>query len=235
MTRPLARIGQWLIAASLLLACVFDVCRPVLADGKDVDVTATQKNPEKVEKSAANKAHAVAVKVTSEREAAVLEFARQNHPELASLLQGLKQNAPRQYQAALADLDRTAERLARSKDKSPERHEFELAEWKLTSRIRLLAARLAMSDDPVVEGELRAALRERLESRLAAQRWERDRLQKRVSKLDQTIDDMSSKTDAIVERQFAELRKSLPASKPTVKNKAKRPATAGQVDVKGEK
>ena len=180
------------------------------------------KGTAKAEKVAA-KTQASAVTITPEREAAALAFARDNHPELASLLDGLKRNAFKEYQAALVDLDRAVERLGKLKERSPDRHEFELAEWKITSRIRLLAARLTMSADPTVEAELRVALRERLELRLSAQRTERDRLQTRVTKLDQQIEEMASKSDTIIEKQFLELRKSMPVVKPAAKNKPKQP------------
>lgn len=151
-----------------------------------------------------------AVRIPAEREAAALAFARENHPELAALLEGLKENAPKEYGAALVDLDRAVERLARTRERSAERHAVELADWKITSRIRLLAARLTMSPDPAVEAELRAALRERLELRLAAQRTERDRLQARAEKLTQQIELQQSQWDAILEKQFQELQTTLP-------------------------
>ena len=195
---------------------------------------ASSKTPTKAE-NIAPKRNALATQVSPEREAAVIAFAQQNHPELVSLLLGLKQNAPKEYQAALAELDRTVEQLAKSKEKSPDRYEFLLADWKLTSRIRLLAAKLAMADDPVLEGELHAALRERLELRLASQKTERERLQKRIEKLDQTISDTTSKSDALIEKQLAELRSKRAVPKAAGKSKAKRPVAAGQTDQKGDK
>lgn len=176
---------------------------------------------------------APAVTITPEREAAAIAFAQANHPELASLLEGLRKNAVKEYQAALVELDRAVDRLGKMKEKAPERYEFELADWKMTSRIRLLAARLTMSSDPIVEGELRSALRERLDFRIAAQRTERDRLQGRVGKLDQQIEEMTSKADSIVEKQFADLRKTLPANKPATKAKPKK-TTSNLVEAKGE-
>jgi hypothetical protein len=175
----------------------------------------------KVERAAAKSPPAV-TPISPERETAALQFAHENHPELAALLEGLKRNAPKEYQAALVDLDRAIERLGKFKEKSPERYEFELSDWKITSRIRLLAARLSMSSDPTVETELRAALRERLEMRLAAQRIERDRLQNRASKIDQQIEETASRADATVEKQFQELKKTLPAASST-KSKPKKP------------
>ncbi|MFO1045270.1 MAG: hypothetical protein U0941_26125 [Planctomycetaceae bacterium] len=187
------------------------------------------KNAAKVEKP-----RTPVVTISPEREAAAILFARENHPELAALLDGLKRNAPREYQAALADLDRTVERIGKLKEKSPDRYQVEIADWKISSRIRLLAARLAMSEDPTVEAELRAALRERLELRLGAQRAERDRLQSRVTRLDQQIEDMTSRADATIEKQLTDLRKTLPAARTPVKPKSKRPA-ADATGVKGDK
>ena len=208
-----------------LLAMVISIgsgfARPGLADDK-----LDQERPmcaAKAEKIAA-RVQAPAVAITAEREAAALMFAQQNHPELASLLDGLKRNAPKEYQAALVDLDRAVERLGKVRERSAERYEFELAEWKVTSRIRLLAARLTMSSDPTVEAELRSALRERLDLRLANQRAERERLQVRVTKLDQQIEELASKSDATVEKQFLELQKTLPVARPVAKSKPKKAA-----------
>ncbi|MBS0204298.1 MAG: hypothetical protein JSS49_15450 [Planctomycetes bacterium] len=195
------------------------------ADDSADKAAARAKTVVKVDKSATR--NPVPVSIPAEREAAALAFARENHPELASLLDGLQKNAPKEYRAALVDLDRAVERLGKLKDRSPERHATELADWKITSRIRLLAARLTMSSDPTVEAELRATLRERLEMRLAAQRVERDRLQVRVSKLDQQIEELESKAEATVEKQFHDLKKSLPA-KSAVKAKPKKSAPAAE-------
>jgi hypothetical protein len=214
----------WLAVPVMAIATSFLSVSSGRADDKTDK--ATKERPRaaaKVEKVAAKPPVVV---VTPEREVAAIAFAQENHPELASLLEGLKRNAFKEYQAAMIELDRAVDRLAKLKEKSPERYEFELAEWKMTSRIRLLAARLSMYSDPTVETDLRNALRERLEFRIATQRTERDRLQGRVS--------MTSKADSIVEKQFVDLRKTLPATKPAAKAKPKK-TTANPVDAKGEK
>lgn len=223
-----------LVIAAAVMACIMSagLC---LADDMS-----SEKNADKTKDVSKNAAKGEKIRIqpvttiSPEREAAAILFARENHPELAALLDGLKKNAPREYQAALVDLDRAVERIGKLKDKSSDRHQVELAEWKITSRIRLLAARLTMSEDPTVEAELRAALRERLELRLGAQRAERDRLQVRVTRLDQQIEEMSSRADATIEKQLVELRKTLPAARPSAKPKAKRPATDA-TGAKGDK
>lgn len=223
----------------LILACTTCLStRPALTDDKAPATTSSNKSKDaKLDAKAAAKAEKnrpPAVAIAPEREAAALQFARENHPELAALLDGLKKNAPREYQAALVDLDRTVERIAKTREKSADRYQVELAEWKITSRIRLLAARLSMSDDPTVAAELRAALRERLELRLTAQQAEHDRLQVRVKRLEQQIEEMSSQADAMIEKQFVDLKKTLPAARPSAKTKAKRPVPEA-AGAKGEK
>lgn len=204
---------------------------PGVAEDKTEKVT--KERPKPAAKAEKNATKQPVPAISPEREAAAIAFAQLNHPELAALLEGLKRNAVPEYQAALVDLDRAVDRLAKLKDK-PERHEFELAEWKMTSRIRLLAAKLSMESDPAVEAELRQMLRDRLEFRIAAQRTERDRLQGRVSKLDSQIEEMTSKAESIVEKQFLDLRKTLPDPKPATKAKPKKTTTT-PVDAKGEK
>lgn len=227
----LSRLAAVCLVANLASA---SVAVPVRADdkGSDSKPKSISKGDKPTSGSKSEKPTSK-VGISADREAAALNFARSNHPELASLLEGLKKNAPAEYQAGLTELDRAVERLAKLKEKSVERYEVELADWKITSRIRLLAARLTMSEDPTIEVELRSALRERLEMRVAAQRTERDRLQARIDKLNQSIDESSATAEVIVDKQFAELKKTLPA-KPTGKGKPKKP-TANTADSQGEK
>jgi hypothetical protein len=140
-------------------------------------------------------------------EVAVLEFARSHHAELAGLLESLKNNAPHEYRSAIVDLDRTRERLERSQKSNPERYALELAEWKASSRIRLLAARLAMGGDTTLEAELKVALRERYDLRLQLLQEERLRLQKRVAKLDESIAEQERRRADLLEKEFATLQK----------------------------
>ncbi len=173
----------------------------------------------RADRHAANgKAHA-ATKITAEREAAAIAFAGQNHPELGLLLTNLKQNNPAEYHAAVVELDRVVERLGLLKTKSVAQHDSELAHWKMDSRIRLMAARLTMSDNPALEAELKVAVREKVELTLSERKAERDRLQKRVEKLDQSIGELSTKLDEVAEKEFALLKRSAQSSKPTAKVK----------------
>jgi hypothetical protein len=148
--------------------------------------------------------------------AKALEFAKTHHPELATLLEQLRANAPKDFDAAVTDLDRTRERLERSRKNTPERYELELAAWKLDSRVRLLAARLAMGGDMALEDELRATLAERHGVRVNLLQDERERTQKRLEKLDEQIADQQRRSDDILAREFTQLRNTRP--KPAAKD-----------------
>jgi len=138
--------------------------------------------------------------------ASAMEFAKTHHPELAALLDQLRTNAPKDFEAAVLDLERTREKLERSRKNLPERYELELAEWKLNSRIRLMAARLAMGGDSTLEEELRDALRERHALRIQLLKDERDRAQKRMERLDEQIAEQQRRADDILNREFTALR-----------------------------
>ncbi len=145
--------------------------------------------------------------LSAKAEAAALEFARTHHAELASLLEQLKTNAPSEYRSAMIELDKTRERLDRSREKTPERANLELAEWKVNSRIRLLAARMAMGGEPSLEADLKTALRERVELRSQLLIDERDRVRRRLEKLDETIAEQQRRADDQIEREFAGLKR----------------------------
>jgi len=170
-------------------------------------------------------ASAGAAALDKEAAAAALEFAKTHHPELATLLEQLRTSAPKDFEAALTELNRTRERLERSRERTPERYELELAEWKLNSQIRLLAARLAMGGDAALEDELRSLLAERLQIRVKLLQDERTRLHKRLEQLDQQIADQNDRSAAILEREFSRLR----SPNPLPAKSAKQPGKSNSV------
>lgn len=189
--------------------------------------------------------------LSTKAEAAALDFARTNHAELASLLEKLKGSAPSEYRSAMIELDRARDRLERSREKTPERAELELAEWKVNSRIRLLAARLAMGGDSSLEADLKSALRERLDLRVQLMNDERTRLQRRLEKLNETIAEQERRTPDQVEKEFAGLKRAATVTdnttrkntksakssetKPSDEKPAKKPSTATKPEKRPEK
>ncbi len=158
------------------------------------------------------------------KEAAALEFARRHHPELAALLEQLKTNVPKEYQAAIADLDRSRQRLEKSREKTPEQYDLELAEWKVNSRIRLLVARLTMGADETLKDELFAAVKERHDIRTQLLAAEQQRLQQRLEKVHDQLAEQRSRSDELIERELAGLLSSTSTTPP----KPGRSATASK-------
>ena len=153
--------------------------------------------------------------------AAAVAFAVAHHPELVPLLERLRTEAPAEFAAAVADLDRTRERLAKLRDRHPERHEAALGEWKLSSRIRLVLARLATNPSAESEEELRQLVGQRAEARLAPLRAERERITARLEKIAAQLEAFDRDPEAAVAAEFEAVRAK--AARPTSRLKPRSP------------
>lgn len=160
--------------------------------------------------------------VDKDREAAVLAFAREHHPELVKLFRQLERNAPAEYAKAVAELDRDRDRLEKLRARQADRFDAALAEWKLSSRIRLVLARLSLAADPKLEAELREMVRERTELRLTPLRAEKERLEKRLDKVSRTLADHDRDPAAAIEGELAKVTKGLESSRARARQLAKR-------------
>jgi hypothetical protein len=159
--------------------------------------------------------------VAADPTTAAVAFAVAHHPELVPLLERLREDAPAEFAAAVADLDRTRERLAKLRDRHPERHEAALAEWKLSSRIRLVLARLATNPSAESEQELRQLVRQRAEARLAPLRAEQERITARLEKISAQLEAFDRDPEAAVAAEFEAVRAK--AAKPTPRPKPRSP------------
>lgn len=161
--------------------------------------------------SAATKAVKVAKPTqgfTLEREAAALTFVRMHHAELAELLERLKTRRPQEYQKAIRELFRASERLALSQEQQPLRYELELQEWKLSSRIQLLAARMSMNRTPELEQELRQLLNEQVSVHRELIRFSYERTSARAAALQKELADLERRQADLVEERFQAALKS---------------------------
>src|SRR5258707_15196757 len=75
----------------------------------------------------------------AEREAAALAFVRENHPELASLLEQLKAMKPEQYERAIAELAQVGRTLANYKKNDERRYRLAPGTGKAERRAELPA------------------------------------------------------------------------------------------------
>ena len=156
--------------------------------------------------------------MTPERQAAALKFAELHHPELYQLIQGLKKANRPEYHKAIRQLYNDSERLARLKERIPDRYELALEEWQMDSRLRLLVARMTMSaGDPELEGQLQELLQERLDTRLALMKFDRERQAAKLAKLDDQIQDLESDREAAIQKDLLQIKRSLGDPKRTPK------------------
>lgn len=150
--------------------------------------------------------------VTESREEAALDFAKANHPELAELLERLRTGDRTAYDKAIREIAATNERLEKFRGSDPERYELSVRNWTLDSRIRLLTARLTMSDDPELRSEIESLLRDRQQGKLALLRLERKRLAGRLEKLDAQIDQAERDQAASIEQELARIDRTVKAA-----------------------
>jgi hypothetical protein len=199
-------MNRWLCATCLLL-----IALPLLAqDG--ASPRAAAKTPKEDRQPA----------FTPEREAAALSFVKQHHPELQDLLSQLKSSNRPEYRRAINELFLASERLAASQERDPLKYELDLRAWKIESRIRLLAARLAMNDNDVLQGELKELLLEKVEVQLEQQLLERQRVASRLEKLDTSIERLRSQREVEAQKALTKVLQEVQNSRPT-----KKPARAG--------
>ncbi|HND50899.1 MAG TPA: hypothetical protein PLV92_00825, partial [Pirellulaceae bacterium] len=143
-----------------------------------------------------------AVGVTPEREAAVMKFVEQHHPELGTLLVRLKDGDRKEYDRAVRDLFRVSERLAQTHERDQSRYELELRAWQVQSRIDLLTARMRMSGGEELKSQLRQTLLEQHQIKQQLLQFERDRVAERLQKLDEQLKGIEQSREDIVEKQL---------------------------------
>jgi hypothetical protein len=139
--------------------------------------------------------------------AAVRAFAQEHHPELAALLEQLETADPAAFTAASAEIGRTLERLERLRERQPELHEAKLQDWKLSSRIRLALARMALTKDadPQLDGELRELVQQRQTWQRVVYAAEREKIVKRLERIDEILEEQDREPAVAVDRETTEL------------------------------
>lgn len=178
---------------------------------------------------------------TPEREAAALTFVRSNHPELADLLDRLKVRQPHEYQKAVRDLFRVSERLASSREENGLRYELELKQWKLTSRIQVLSARISMGRTPEQEQELKHLLTEQLEAHRELITFNLERAKVRVAAMSRELQNLETNKQSLLDEKFAKAISGAEQRRAAQPKAAKSSATAdkksdaGNSEVKSDK
>lgn len=173
-------------------------------DGQQQDAEPKKKQERAQDQSSTSKKSDVAKakEIAPSEESLALEFARTHHPELATLLVQLQKSHPREYRAALTELERTRTRLERDRERLPERYALELEKWKLDSRVRLLVARMSMSESDELKAELRTALQDRMKLSDQLLQDEQERLQRRLAKVEEQLARRQGNRDKIIDQEL---------------------------------
>lgn len=212
------------LACCLLLL----VAAPLVADDRGRDAAGARPLAQATRNKSGKPNKPVTAAVDAKAEANVLEFVREHHAELADLLAQLKETRPKEYQKAIRDLSRVRERLHAMKKNDNSRYDLELAIWKAETRVQLIAARLHMGDKSELRDELRGALNEQIDLRLALLKHERQQAKERLDRLDAQIKRLDSERSQTIERQVKNLTRSpadkKPAAKSTDRKKPEKPA-----------
>jgi hypothetical protein len=145
--------------------------------------------------------------VADEDRERVIAFAKEHHPELAGLLEQLKKSRPNEFNKAVRELRQQISALDRVRERSPAKYAEQLASWKRDSQIRLLMARWAKKNDPAIEKEIRALLKERREARLAQLKADRERVNQQQRKLDEQLLEFEKPIDDLVGEEWDQLAK----------------------------
>ena len=196
--------------SSQAIAClllVFAFTLPLPAQQDDTTKPKTQSTEKKEQKQKAKrKQKTKKVPVSTERKAELLEFVREHHPELESLIDrlGAKKHGKR-YANAMRGLDKAAKRLETIKERNPKRYETALKQWKLESRIKVAAAKISLKDSDEIRKELESLVSQLFDHNLERLKNDRENIQQRLKKLDQKIAETESSRSQTIERRIEQL------------------------------
>ncbi|MFK7821672.1 MAG: hypothetical protein AB8G99_23370 [Planctomycetaceae bacterium] len=166
-----------------------------------------RKEEAKRKRVARNAAARTANALSPEYKEAAMQFARENHPELVPLIEGLRKNREQDYKRALRDLHAAATRFGKAKSRLPaQRYEQQLEVWKLDSRIRLQLAKWSVSKDEDLESEIRKALAKRQEIQRSQFQQELVRLKERQMRVEELMGKLDSRS---VEAEWGRMSKSV--------------------------
>jgi hypothetical protein len=177
---------------------------PVCADEQAV----SSRTPPKAKAHGAKNKAEPAAGLTKDEEQQALGFARSQHPELADLLEKLKEGNPKEYGKALQDLHRAQQKLYRLADQNPERYALELGLWKVESRIRLLMAQMVMEGDGAQDDNLKSLLGERRTLKIELLQLDHGRAVERLTNLDRQLEQLLRDPEGDTEKELSKLKQS---------------------------
>ncbi len=135
------------------------------------------------------------------QESLALAFVRNHHAELERYLDLLRERYPQQYKAAITDISQRAVRFDELKRRNQSLYESSIKDWKLESRIKLLAARNAMDPSDRLQNQIKELVQEQLLLRVQRLQEEKTRLEERLDRVSQQLDEAQQPNSEAVEKR----------------------------------
>lgn len=212
------RISLMLVTGLLVSGNLFardaSEAKQTVTTASEAKSTVTEAKPAVTAKVRARKFAAKQKETTpEEREKNALAFVKEHHPELAEILAGLKENKPHEFQRGLREIQGVSQRIAKFREKQPERYALEVQVWKAGSRARLLAAQGAMDDaaSDELKEKIKSELLSQEEGKLKLLEYEQAELQKRLEtvqgKLKNGRDGIETRVDQGVDKLLSSAQK----------------------------
>ncbi len=140
----------------------------------------------------------------SEKEA--IEFVKEHHPELVSLLESLKSMREKEYQMAIREISRTKKRLDGFAKRGQDIYEIELDAWKIQSKIDLLIAKGIAREKEVDKDVMRGLLKDQVENQKKRWNHELETLAKRQKQISGLLLMTEGHEDEKIDQQLAALQ-----------------------------
>lgn len=129
------------------------------------------------------------VELDQARRTALFAFVQEHHPELTRLLKSLEKSRPRLFDLAMRSLSNTYQRLESLQSQGKmKQYEEALENWKLSSRIKLSAAQIAVKDTPQNRQKLETLIAQQYDSRRVALESEQARLRERLERVSELLE-----------------------------------------------
>lgn len=153
-----------------------------------------------------------------ESEATVLPFVEEHHSQLLSVLTALKQSNPKEYEAAIADINKTLRRLSQLEKRNKALYEVDLEAWKTQSRIDLMMARAIAKEHSLDEAALRSLVAQRRAIQVKRLKIELEQLEDRKKQLQESLVRLEDSEKERVDQQVSGMLKRIDSKKTKKKN-----------------
>ena len=153
-----------------------------------------------------------------ESDATVLPFVEEHHSQLLFVLTALKQSNPKEYEAAIADINKTLRRLSQLEKRNKALYEVDLEAWKTQSRIDLMMARAIAKEHSLDEAALRSLVAQRRAIQVKRLKIELEQLEDRKKQLQDSLVRLEDSEKERVDQQVSGMLKRIDSKKPKKKN-----------------